>query len=197
MLVPMTEPVPHVTRIARRRVLAGHERDYEDAVRAMFAAMKSHPGFRGAELLPPAAPGELYQVVTNFDSEAHLAQWDASRDRADALATMRPHAESEPTYRRLTGLESWFEGPVVPASMKPPRLRMAFVTWLGIWPTASFFIFFLAPVLTKAGLPFLLVTAINTLLITAVMTYLLMPRLTRLMKGFLNPRSGLDKLDQR
>ncbi len=88
---------------------------------------------------------------------------------------------------RLTGLESWFEGPVVPASMHPPRHRMALVTWLGIWPTASVFIFFLAPWLTSLGLPFLLVTAINTALITAVMTYLLMPRLTKLLRRFLTP----------
>lgn len=185
----MTEqPAPsHVTRIAHRRALVGHEGEYEDAVRAMFEVMRRYPGFIGAELIPPAAAGERHQVVVNFDTEQHLAEWDDSRDREVALAAMRPHAEAEPTYRRLTGLESWFSGPVVPASMHPPRLRMAFVTWLGIWPTASFFIFFLAPLLTRWGLPFLLVTAVNTMLITAVMTYLLMPRLTRLLKGFLNP----------
>ena len=186
---PNTDSMPaHVTRIARRRPLPGHEEEYAGLIREMFALMKKHRGFLGADLIPPDAPGGCYQVVVNFDSEDHLAAWDASRDRDDILARMRDHAEAEPSYRRLTGLESWFEGPVVPASMHPPRHRMAFVTWLGIWPTASFFIFFVSPLLTRLGLPFLLVTAINTMLITAVMTYLLMPRLTRLMKGFLNPK---------
>ncbi len=167
----------------------GHEAEYEARVREMFALMKQHPGFQGAELIPPDGPGGTYQVVVNFDTEVHLGEWDASRDRETILAAMRPLAEDEPSYRRLTGLESWFAGPVVPASMHPPRARMAFVTWLGIWPTASAFIFFLAPVLTRLGLPFLLVTAVNTALITLVMTYLLMPRLTRALRSFLNPPS--------
>lgn len=185
------EPAPEpgrVTRIARRRAIPGHEHQYEEGVRAMLAAMKTHRGFLAGELLPPDQPGGDYQVVVNFDTEENLAEWDASRDRQAALGALRPHALDEPDYRRLTGLEAWFEGPVVPASMKPPRLRMAFVTWLGIWPTASFFIFFVSPLLNQLGLPFLLVTAINTMLITAVMTYLLMPNLTKLMRGFLNPK---------
>lgn len=181
-------PNPHVTRIAHRRALPSHEGAYEGLVREMFALMRAHAGFLGAELIPPDAPGGRYQVVVNFDSEEHLAQWDVSRDRASILEQMVPHAEAEPSYRRLTGLESWFSGPVVPASMKPPRFRMAVVTWLGIWPTASFFIFFVAPLLTSWGWPFLLVTALNTALITAVMTYLVMPRLTRALKGFLTPK---------
>nr|NLI51598.1 antibiotic biosynthesis monooxygenase [Propionibacterium sp.] len=184
---PAAEP-GRVTRIARRRAIPGHEEQYEEGVRAMLAAMKTHRGFLAGELLPPEQPGGWYQVVVNFDTEEHLAEWDASRDREDALVRLRPHALDEPDYRRLTGLEAWFEGPVVPASMRPPKHRMAFVTWLGIWPTASFFIFFVSPLLNRLGLPFLLVTAINTLLITAVMTYLLMPNLTRLMRGFLNPK---------
>lgn len=181
------QPLPPVTRIARRRALPGHEDAYVGLVREMFTRMKAHAGFQGAEIIPPDAPGGSYQIVVNFDSEQHLAAWDASRDRESLLGQLREHSETEPVYRRLTGLESWFEGPVVPASMHPPRHRMALVTWLGIWPTASVFIFFLAPWLTSLGLPFLLVTAINTALITAVMTYLLMPRLTKLLRRFLTP----------
>lgn len=188
MSADVTSSPSHVTRIARRRALPGHEHEYEELVREMFTLMKKHPGFLAAEMIPPDAPGGYYQVVVNFASEDHLAGWDTSRDRETILNLMRLHAEDAPAYRRLTGLESWFEGPVVPASMHPPRHRMAFVTWLGIWPTASFFIFFVAPVLNRLGLPFLVVTGINTVLITLVMTYVLMPRLTRLMRGFLNPQ---------
>ena len=177
-----------VTRIARRKPLPGHEAAYEESVRGMFALMKGHKGFLGAELLPPEKDGGCYQVIVHFDTEGHLAQWDDSADRETALEQMRPHAQDEPSYRRLTGLEAFFQGPVVRASMHPPKHRMAFVTWLGIWPTASFFIFFVAPILNGWGLPFLAVTAINTILITLTMTYLLMPRLTKLMRGFLNPK---------
>ncbi len=196
-VAPTPHPVPDpdrtstpgsVTRIARRRALPGHEGDYEVLVREMFRAMSRHPGFLAADLLPPAAPGEDYQVVVNFGSEEALARWDASADRAEIHARMREHVEGEPEHRRLSGLEAWFEPAVVPATMHPPRHRMALVTWLGIWPTASLFLWALAPRLAALGIPFLLLTLVNTGLITVTMTYLVMPRLTRVMRPFLTDR---------
>ncbi len=188
---PAPDPVStpgSVTRIARRRALPGHEAAYEALVREMFRAMSRHPGFLGADLLPPDAPGGHYQVVVNFSDEEALARWDASADRAEVHARMRDHAEGEPEHRRLSGLEAWFEPAVVPATMHPPRHRMALVTWLGIWPTASFFLWLVAPWLADLGLPFLGLTLVNTGLITVAMTYLVMPRLTRVLRPFLTGR---------
>lgn len=187
----MTEPAqkpPAVTRIARRRALPGHEEEYEADVREMFTLMKKHPGFCAAELIPPADTGGDYQVVVNWESEAQLADWDNSDDRHDILHRMKAHAEGEPEHRRLSGLEAWFEGPVVPASMKPPRGRMAVVTWMGIWPLASLFIYFLTPIWNRIGLPFLLGTAINVALIVLCMTWIVAPRLTRWMQWWLVPK---------
>lgn len=174
-----------VTRIARRRAIPGHERAYEDLVREMFARMARHPGFRGADLIPPERADEDYQVVVNFASEAALTGWDESADRAEIIARMRPHAEGEPEHRRLHGLEAWFTGPAVVAPGPPPRAKMAVITWLGIWPLASFFIYFLTPVWQRLGMPFLLITAINVALIVACMTYVVAPRLTRAFRGWL------------
>ncbi len=190
----MADPnAPHpqsgqVTRIARRRALPGHEAEYEALVREMFGHLRGHRGFLGADLIPPERPGDDYQVVVNFTSEDALAEWDASDDRATVHARMREHAEGEPEHRRLSGLEAWFAPAVVPASMHPPRHRMALVTWLGIWPTASLALWLVAPLLTRLHLPFLVVTLINTGLITLVMTYLVMPRLARVMRPFLAGR---------
>ena len=61
---------------------------------------------------------------------------------------------------------------------------MAFITWLGIWPTASFFLYFLTPYMES--LPYLLRSAIVTGLVVITMTYLLMPRLTKLFKEWLS-----------
>lgn len=154
----------------------------------MFTRMKAHHGFLGAEMIPPTGPGEDYQVVVNFASEADLAQWDSSTDRAEIFARMREHALGEPQHRRLSAVDAWFEGPLVPGGVRPQRWRVAVVTWLGIWPLASLAIFFLSPRLSALGLPFLLVTAISTMCIVAAMTWLVSPVLTNLLKGFLAPR---------
>lgn len=177
-----------VTRIARRQALPGHEEAYEDLVREMFAKMQEHQGFLGAEIIPPEKPGGVYQIVVNFASEAALADWDNSADRRRTFDRMRSHAQGEPEHRRLNALEEWFTGPSVPAHTKPPRWKTAIVTWLGIWPLASFFIYFLAPVWQGLGFPFLLVTAVNVVLIVMCMTYLVAPVLTKLMKPFLVPQ---------
>lgn len=179
-----TTPSP-VTRIARRRAQPGKAAGYEALVREMFGLMQSHQGFLGAELLPPQAPETDYQVVVHFASEAALQAWDDSPARAEIHQRMREFAENEPDYRRLSGLEAWFTPAVVPASMHPPRVRMAVVTWLGIFPTVSVFLWLVAPLLQP--LPFLLRTALLTALIVITMTWLVMPRLTRMMKRWLNP----------
>lgn len=183
MTVP--EPSAAVTRIARRKSLPGHERQYEELVREMFALMKKHRGFRGGELIPPAQPGDAHQVVVNYDTEGDLAGWDRSADRHRILARMREHAESDPEHRRLDVLDEWFIGPSVPASTHPPRWKTAVVTWMGIWPLASLAIWFLTPVWQRLGLPFLVITAINVVVIVVFMTFLVAPMLTKLMKGFL------------
>ena len=148
-------PAP-VTRIARRQAKPGRAREYEATIREMFGAMRKHKGFLGAELLPPETEGGDYQVVVHFGSEAELAAWDDSAERSTFHARLREVAANEPEYRRLSGLEAWFAPAVVPASMHPPRAKMAFVTWLGM-------------------------------LLSFWGWGLVMPRLTKLMRGFLAP----------
>ncbi|WP_240794377.1 antibiotic biosynthesis monooxygenase [Azoarcus sp. DD4] len=180
-------PAP-VTRIARRRAKPGLEAEYEARVRRMFGAMREQPGFLGADLLPPEQPGGDYQIVVRFASEADLQAWDASPARAQSHGRLREVAEGEPEFRRLSGLEAWFAPAVVPATMHPPRARMAVVTWLGIFPTVSLVLWLVAPLL--AAWPFLLRTAVLTALIVATMTWVVMPRLTRWLRGWINPSAA-------
>lgn len=177
-------PAP-ITRIARRRAREGRARDYEALIREMFAAMRAHRGFLGADLIPPEAEGGDYQVVTRFASEDDLMAWDRSPARETFHLRLREVAVGEPEYRKLSGLEAWFEPAVVPASMHPPRARMAFVTWLGIFPTVALYLWLVVPWLEP--LPFLPRVAVLTALIVATMTWVVMPRLTRWLRGWLNP----------
>lgn len=182
---PIHDPAARVTRIAYRRARPGFEREYEERLRDMLSHMRAQKGFLGGDIIPPEEPGDDYQIVTRFASEADFDAWDQSQVRARSHVRLREVAEGEPEFRKLSGLEAWFEPAIVPASMQPPRVRMAFVTWLGIFPTVSFFLWFVAPWLQP--LPFAPRTAVLTALIVVTMTWGVMPRLTRLLRGFLNP----------
>lgn len=175
---------PPVTRIARRTPTPGREQEYEELIRSMFAKMHQFPGFLGAELIPPESNGGDYQVIVHFASEADLSRWDTSTERFKLQRKISLIAKAEPQYRRLVGLEAWFATAVVPASMHPPRIRMAFVTWLGIFPTVSIFLYALGPLLQD--LPFLARTAVLTILIVISMTWVIMPRLTKWMRPWLS-----------
>jgi antibiotic biosynthesis monooxygenase (ABM) superfamily enzyme len=181
-------PQAHVTRIARRRARVGFEVEYEALIREMFEAMRQAPGFLGAQMITPEQPGGDYQVIAHFRSEADLKAWDESPARAALQPRLCAAGENEPEYRVVTGLEAWFGPQVVAPSTHPPRARMALVTWMGIFPTVSLFLWLVAPLLTP--LPFLPRVALLTALIVITMTWVVMPRLTRLMRGFLNPAAG-------
>lgn len=176
-----------VIRIARRHIRPGNEAAYEALVGEMFQQMQACKGFLGAELIPANAPDGEHQVIIRFSSEDALANWDGTAARSELLARMAKLADTDPEYRRLSGLEAWFTPAVVPATMHPPRERMALVTWMGIFPTVSLVLWLIEPLL-RPYLPFLPKVALLTGLIVVTMTWVVMPRLTRVMRGFLNPR---------
>ncbi len=177
---------PPVIRVAVRKALPNCGAAYEALLRGMFSDMKAFPGFVSADVIPPPSEGGDYQVVTKFDTEADLRRWDQSDAHGDWLRRLDAVAEGSPAYRVITGLEAWFSPEVVPASVNPPRWRMTLATWLGIFPTASFFIWFIGPLL--GFLPFLVRTAVLTGLIALTMSYVVMPRLARWLKPWLTAK---------
>jgi len=176
---------PPIVRVAHRRARPGCQDAYEAVLRGMIQAASTFPGFLGGEITPPLTPGEEHRVTMKFSSEADLAHWNESEERAQWLEALAPLAEGPPEFHLLSGLEAWFVPPKNPTVHPPSRARMALATWLGIFPTVSIFLWFVAPYL--ADLPFLPRTAILTALIVVTMTWVVMPRLVRWLKPFLHP----------
>ncbi|WP_230971507.1 antibiotic biosynthesis monooxygenase [Nitrogeniibacter aestuarii] len=176
---------PPVVRVAHRRALPGSEEAYEAVLRGMCQAVSQFPGFLGAEITPPLSPTDEYRVTIKFETDDNLATWDASDERQRWHEAMAPLTEGPPEYHLLSGLDAWFIPPRTPVAHPPSRARMALVTWLGIFPTVSVFLWFVAPYL--ADLPFLPRTAVLTALIVVTMTWVVMPRLVKWLKPFLHP----------
>jgi antibiotic biosynthesis monooxygenase (ABM) superfamily enzyme len=177
-----------VTTTVTRRVKPGHEPFYEQFLDGIIAAASQFPGYLGIEVFRPenASAGE-YRTVYRFDTREHLQSWLDSAERATWLERAEPHVIGPMRMQVLTGLETWFTLPGRPGAAPPPRYKMAVLTWLTLFPLLTLVVVVFGPALESIPLvPRLAVTSAVTI---PIMTWLVMPRVTRLLRGWLYPGS--------
>ncbi len=166
-----------VTVIVARRIRPGCEHDFEAWASGVCREAAAFSGYLDATLQRPDGPGgEPYVLVFRFATPEHLAQWNASAERASCLARVEAMTVDVPHLEVLTGMEHWFgraSGPSTPA-----RYKMALVTWLVIYPLVTVVPPLLAPLIAR--FPALIRTGIATAIIVTMMTYVIMPRVMRL-----------------
>jgi uncharacterized protein len=177
-----------VTTTVTRRVKPGHEPFYEQFLEGIIGAASQFAGHLGVEVFRPEhASGGEYRIVYRFDTAEHLRAWLDSHERAVWLERAEPHVIGPMRTQFLTGLETWFTLPGGQATPPPPPYKMALVTWITIFPLITLVVVVLGPVLKYLDLvPSL---AITTAVIVPIMTWLVMPRVTRLLRGWLYPKS--------
>jgi uncharacterized protein len=175
-----------VTATVTRRVKPGHEAAYEEFLAGISGAAKAFPGYLGEEVFRPAGgAGGEYRIVYRFDSPGHLRGWLDSSERAAWLNRAEPHVVGPMQAQFLTGLESWFTLPTQPGAPPPPAYKMAILTWVTIFPLITLVVVASAPLIGHLSLiPRL---AVTTLVTVFLMTWVVMPRVTRLMRGWLYP----------
>jgi antibiotic biosynthesis monooxygenase (ABM) superfamily enzyme len=169
-----------------RRVKPGHEAFYEQFLEEIIAAASAFPGHMGVEVFRPqsTSAGE-YRIVYRFDTAQHLRQWLDSDEHAAWLERAEPHAIGPVRTRFVTGLESWFTLPSQPGTTPPPPYKMALLTWITIFPLITLLVELSAPLLDD--LSPVLRLAITTAVTVPLMTWVVMPRVTRLLRGWLYP----------
>jgi antibiotic biosynthesis monooxygenase (ABM) superfamily enzyme len=171
-----------VTRIVHRRANPGFEKEYEELARGMLEACSQAKGYLFSTLIPPRVDGEEFHFVQSFASQADLDAWRNSQTAHDWHERIAHVSDHQPEYRTFNTTDLWFSAAgLIPR--QPTRWRMAFVIWLGIFPVASLYIWFLFPYL--ANVPFLPRMVILTALIVMTMFYLVLPHLLRWMARFL------------
>jgi uncharacterized protein len=190
---PPEEPPPEgsegpVTTTVVVRVKSGHEPFYERFLEGMIAEARRFSGHLGVEVFRPAtASGGEYRVVYRFDTGEHLRVWLDSDERATWLERVEPHVVGPMRTQFLTGLETWFTLPARPNTPPPPPYKMALVTWLTIFPLITVVVVVLGPLME--GLALVPRLAITTAVTVPIMTWIAMPRVTRLLRGWLYPRT--------
>jgi uncharacterized protein len=177
-----------VTTTVTRRVKPGHEVLYEQFLAGIIAAATRFPGHLGVEVFRPASASEgEYRTVYRFDTGEHLRAWLDSDEHAAWLERAEPHVIGPMRTQFLTGLESWFTLPGRPGARPPPPYKMALVTWVTIFPLITLVVLALDPLLVRLDLVPRL--ALTTAVTVPIMTWLVMPRVTRLLRGWLYPQA--------
>lgn len=175
-----------------RRVKAGAESAFENAIKVFFAESAMQEGALGAQLLKPL-PGSkenTYGIIRSFASEAdrdafyrsdHFRQWEE---------IIQPLVEPGYSRKNLHGLEAFFTDP--DRIRNPPRWKMAVVTWLGVWPTVYLTAIWVSPY--SRELPPWMAVGIDTLMVVLALTWVVMPVLTRILRAWLVKPTGADGL---
>jgi uncharacterized protein len=176
-----------VTATVTRRVRPGHEAMYEQFLAGIISAASEFPGHLGVEVFRPesAAAGE-YRTVYRFDNARHLQAWLDSDVHTAWLKRAEPHVIGPMRQSFMTGLESWFTLPGQAGMNAPPPYKMAFVTWITIFPLITAIVAATGPLLE--GLPLAARLGITTGVAVPLMTWVVMPRVTRLLRGWLYPQ---------
>src|SRR4029453_3704489 len=133
-----------------RRVRAGCEADFQQALREFFQTSFAQGGVWGAHMLtpPPGSNSREFGILRTFADEKERDAFYASPLFKGWEERARTLTEGEPVYRQLHGLEAWFRSPGGP----PPRWKMATVTLLGVYPVSLLIGFLLSPQLRKLPL---------------------------------------------
>jgi antibiotic biosynthesis monooxygenase (ABM) superfamily enzyme len=175
-----------VTTTVTRRVRPGHEGLYEEILEGILSEASRFPGHLGVEVFRPqqGTAGE-YRTVYRFDTAEHLRAWLDSDERAAWLDRAEPHIAGPMRTTFVTGLETWFTLPGQPGMRPPPPYKMALLTWITIFPLITAIVAITGPLLEE--LPLAARLGITTALTVPLMTWVVMPRVTRLLRGWLYP----------
>ena len=198
----MTAPTPvlpenlPVTVSFTRRADPRHAREMTTWIRAGLSMAEDFSGFLGGGWVRPRGNADEWHMLCRFADQASLAAWDSSPERQWWLRSAQGLAEVTRTERR-TGIEGWFDSPVVAEvsvpgpRATPPRWKQAITIWLVFFPLNLLATVTLGRLLD--GVPVVLRVAAVTLALTPVMTYALLPWITARLGWWLEGRRFRDR----
>ena len=176
-----------LTVVVRRRIKPGGAAAFEAAMQEFIRFALAFPGNRGISVLRPEPGADTYTVVDNFvDLRARNAFREAPEYR-DWMRRLGELSAGEPHIEETGGLGGWFTPPNAPRPAPPARLKMALVTFVGVYPLTSSL-----PALGAWLMPTwhtLLVNVFVTGAIVAALTWVIMPVLTRVLARWLFAQS--------
>ena len=179
LALPESQTSRPVTAVISSLVKPGHEADYRAVHADIEIALNAAPGFLRSELFD-AVPGvqEHTVVVFAFDSRSHLDAWLDSDLRRQLVARLGPLVEGERVLNVVGGYAGWFS-----AERPVQRWKQAVTVLVGMFPLSLAIT--LIRIRVAPHLPTALAVLVSSVIGVTLLTYLVMPRLTRVLAGWL------------
>lgn len=174
-----------VTAVVRRRIKSGSEASFESLMQEFMAFVLRQPGHLGINVIRPSPGSREYTVIDRFATEDDRRKFTASPEYQNWMGRLRDVSEADPEIEEMGGLAFWFTLPGRPARKPPPRIKMALLTLLGVYPLSMLFPMLVVPV-TQAWPPWIRGTVIAALIVVSL-TWFIMPALTRVFEKWLFP----------
>lgn len=174
-----------VTAVVRRRIKSGSEASFESLMQEFMAFVLRQPGHLGINVIRSSPGSREYTVLDRFATEEDRRRFTESSDYRTWMGRLREVSEADPEIEEMGGLAFWFTLPGRPTRRPPPRIKMALLTLLGVYPLSMLFPMLVAP-LTPAW-PVWIRGALIAALIVASLTWFVMPALTRVFENWLFP----------
>ena len=183
-----TKNLDPVTVVVSNHVKRGKEQEFKKWASGITKASYAFPGHQGASIVKsPEDSSEksvVYTSIIRFDNHINLARWEESEERVKWIEALQPLITKEATYRKVDGIEYWFDIPEFTIAPKPPRYRMALVTLLAIYPLILI-IPNIVNWLLPPAIPWYLATLVSCICTVILMTWFVMPAMTRIFSFWL------------
>lgn len=178
---------PPVTVMVTRKPIPGKEAEFEAYILGVTQAAMRYPGHLGANVFRPNQADGAYRIVFKFDRRSNLERWERSEERAEWRAISQTVSQPR-EVQTISGLEAWFTLPDCAVNLHPPKYKMAFLVWLGVFVLVTALSYLLGPLM--AQWPLIARTFALTLIVVATLTYFVLPWLTRLFARWLYPKNA-------
>ena len=165
------------------------------AVEELLETAAGHPGHLSSVILrggSTAAP-QLH-LVLSFDSRESWERWETSGPARRAIARLDQLTGSPGDGHLIDSMAGWFNLPELSGLDTPPRWKSAVVSFFGIGPLVVVIQAVLGPL--TAGLHPVIPIVLNAVVMTVLATYVVMPFLTRVLRGWLYPRTTTTGLTE-
>ena len=174
-----------VTAVVRRRIKWGLEAEFESLMQEFMPFVLRQPGHLGINVIRHSLGSREYTVLDRFATDDHRRRFTALPEYRSWMTRLREVSEADPEIDEMGGLAFWFTLPGRPPRKPPPKIKMALVTLLGVYPLSMLFPAMVIP--KTPSWPNWIQGAVIASLIVASLTWVIMPALTRVFETWLFP----------